>query len=799
MKIKQCYIENFGKLSEYTVSFNAGLNSTLAENGWGKSTLCAFLRAMFYGLGAERRQSLDENDRKKYFPWQGGRFGGSLTFSVDNNEYRIERSFGKKSSDDTFSLVDTVSGMPSEAYSENIGFELFGIDAAGFERTIFISEKSIKGAINNDTIAAKLSDLVGTDGDVGAISDAIERLEDRRKYYQKRGNSGEIATVRAKISECDAALDNLERRRVEAEEKEALLTKISEEISRLEAERAALEIKLEEERRGAEKRTHREQYAHLTRQLAVEREQLRELSEFFKGGIPTATEIDDARDAAREIERIKSTRASTESERFKELSEIFIHPTDIGDITAVTLNAERAKSTRLEADAVAKNMAFMESTLADELGGEIPSRDVLESGIAALKKSSAPVGGISVGALALLSLIPAFLVSPFFFLLTAALLALSIPLVIVSESKKKSTLKSVSRYGKDVSELEKLLAHVRLHDDSMAKEAERLRQLNETAESLESGIDHFLLNYPKLSVDRFEAIAMLDRLFREYYTLKASKEARLNEAKELDMRLAFLKSKVEAFTEKYKTESSDPFEEIRQKLSAYNYASMLVAKREDECKSFRAIYSINESDPIPEVAPDTSIEIEKSLGEIRERLIESRRNHVILDREYNNLLSDVERIDEVRATREQLSERLTQYTENLDIIQKTIAMLGDASSAMTSRYIGGTKAKLTEYISEIGSIPAEIALSNDFVLKIFDRGETRSEESYSRGMRDVYAFALRLALSESLWNRDIPFLVMDDPFTALDGERLTRAKALVSKIAKDKQVIYFTCSDERAF
>ena len=126
-------------------------------------------------------------------------------------------------------------------------------------------------------------------------------------------------------------------------------------------------------------------------------------------------------------------------------------------------------------------------------------------------------------------------------------------------------------------------------------------------------------------------------------------------------------------------------------------------------------------------------------------------------------------------------------------------MLTEASNAMTSRYIGGTKTKLAEYLSEIGGIPADIALSTDFVLKIFDRGETRSEESYSRGMRDVYALALRLALSESLWNGNLPFLIIDDPFTALDGEKLTRAKSLVSKIARDKEIIYFTCSKERAF
>ena len=798
MKIKQCYIESFGKLSSFTVSFTDGINSTLAENGWGKSTLCAFIRAMFYGLGAERRQSLDENDRKKYFPWQGGRFGGSLTFTLDDKEYRIERSFGKKISDDTFALIDAKTGTQSDAYSESIGFELFGIDAAGFERTIFISERSIRGAINNDTIAAKLSDLVGTDGDVGAISDAVDRLEERRKYYQKRGNSGEIATIRAKISECDAALDNLEARRVEAEEKEAQLARIADEISRLESERALLEVKLNEERKGAERRTHREQYAHLTRQLEHEREQLDALTEYFRLGVPTAYEIDDARDAAREIERIKATKVSADSERFRELSEIFLHPTDITDVTTATLNVERAKSARAEADAVLKNMEFMESTFRDEVGGEIPEITALEGALNAFKRSALPIGGILAVLLAILSFIPAVFVSSYFFLLAAGLFALSIPLILLAFRRRAALIKAVSAYGNDASEIERLLTHVKLHEESMAKERERHAALIRSAEDAEASIDKFLENYPHNQIDRFEAVANLDRLFREYYTLMASREARASEARELDMRISFLMEKVKAFTDKYETESSDPFEEVRARLNSYNYARMLVTKREDECKSFRITYSIKEDEPLPEITEDKTAEIERQLEEHRAKLIECRREHVIADREYTNLLCDVERIDEVRAIRAQLGDRLEQYTENLEIILKTISMLTEASDKMTSRYIGPTKAKLAEYIKEIGNVTDEIALSTDFVLKIVDRGETRGEESYSRGVRDVYAFALRLALSESLWNGDLPFLIMDDPFTALDGERLAKARALVERIAKDKQVIYFTCSRERA-
>jgi len=81
MLLIECYIDNFGKLSGERISFRSGLNTILRENGWGKSTLLAFIKAMLYGLEDTRKQSLEENDRKRYLPWQGGGFGGSLSFS----------------------------------------------------------------------------------------------------------------------------------------------------------------------------------------------------------------------------------------------------------------------------------------------------------------------------------------------------------------------------------------------------------------------------------------------------------------------------------------------------------------------------------------------------------------------------------------------------------------------------------------------------------------------------------------------------------------------------------------------
>ena len=50
MKLLRCHVENFGILSDFDLTFTEGLNVLCRENGFGKSTLAAFLKAMFYGL-----------------------------------------------------------------------------------------------------------------------------------------------------------------------------------------------------------------------------------------------------------------------------------------------------------------------------------------------------------------------------------------------------------------------------------------------------------------------------------------------------------------------------------------------------------------------------------------------------------------------------------------------------------------------------------------------------------------------------------------------------------------------------
>jgi uncharacterized protein YhaN len=89
-------------------------------------------------------------------------------------------------------------------------------------------------------------------------------------------------------------------------------------------------------------------------------------------------------------------------------------------------------------------------------------------------------------------------------------------------------------------------------------------------------------------------------------------------------------------------------------------------------------------------------------------------------------------------------------------------------------------------------------MDTTFLLMKSEHGALRSEEAYSRGTRDLYALATRLALIDSLYESEEPFIILDDPFAYFDDKRLAGAMSIIKKLAKEKQIIYFTCTAARS-
>ena len=54
MRLIECYIENFGKISRQKFVFKDGLNCIKEDNGSGKTTLAAFIKVMLYGMSDKK-------------------------------------------------------------------------------------------------------------------------------------------------------------------------------------------------------------------------------------------------------------------------------------------------------------------------------------------------------------------------------------------------------------------------------------------------------------------------------------------------------------------------------------------------------------------------------------------------------------------------------------------------------------------------------------------------------------------------------------------------------------------------
>ena len=321
MKLIECYIENFGKLSAYRLKFNDGMNSYVYENGYGKTTLTEFIKAMLYGLSDTKKTDISENDRRHYLPWGGGICGGWLSFSANGKNYRVERSFGAKAQDDTFAIYDLALGKETSDYTENLGRELFGIDRDGFLRTVFLSERNLSGKNENKSISEKLSDTTGIDYDIGAMDEALKLLDERRRFYYKRGGSGEISSAEAELRQAERELTRLDEMRKEYSGLTSHLSEIKSASLEIAKKRTEAEKQIEQIGREKEEMALGEHYRKLKEEQERKKERLSKLNEFFKNGIPSQDEIREASIAKMRSEEMLSRGFEPqESEELYELS-----------------------------------------------------------------------------------------------------------------------------------------------------------------------------------------------------------------------------------------------------------------------------------------------------------------------------------------------------------------------------------------------------------------------------------------------------------------------------------------------
>lgn len=317
MRLMRCHVENFGVLSNFDYQFGPGLTVIAQPNGFGKSTLAAFIKAMLYGLPRTGSRSVSANDRKRYAPWQAGRFGGFLEFEHEGVQYRVTRFFGKTAARDSFSLYDLTARCESDRFSERLGEEIFQLDADSFARSTYMPQSAEADFSATASIRTKLSNLVDDTDDLNNYDSAQKRLRELRSSYRAyRGEGGSIRQLQMQI-------DRLEEEIRAARGCCEPLERTGAEIERLTEERAAQTRVLQTLREKMHAAAFREsgkmrrsRLEDLRRELAQREEGLQKLNEKYPAGYPDSESVRESRADAQRLtqaqERMQALKAEQE-------------------------------------------------------------------------------------------------------------------------------------------------------------------------------------------------------------------------------------------------------------------------------------------------------------------------------------------------------------------------------------------------------------------------------------------------------------------------------------------------------
>jgi recombinational DNA repair ATPase RecF len=116
MYIKELRIEEFGALRAATVPLSNGINLLIGNNETGKSTLCAFIKFIFYGFA-------DSKERELHASLRTGNSAGALVVSKDGVLYRIERRDAGRVRN--VSVYDEETGRKMDCYTTLPGIQLY--------------------------------------------------------------------------------------------------------------------------------------------------------------------------------------------------------------------------------------------------------------------------------------------------------------------------------------------------------------------------------------------------------------------------------------------------------------------------------------------------------------------------------------------------------------------------------------------------------------------------------------------------------------------------------------------------
>lgn len=209
----------FGKLEHETLTLQPGLNIIQAPNEWGKSTWCAFLLAMLYGMETRVHSTKTAlADKERYAPWSGSPMSGRMDIHWQSKDITIERRSKGRGILSEFSAYETDSGLPvTQLTAANCGQMLLGMERSVFVRSGFLRLTDLP-VTQDEALRRRLNALVTTGDESGAADDFEQKLKELKNRC-KFNRTGLLPQAQAQY---DALNDKLQHIRALESQKQTL-------------------------------------------------------------------------------------------------------------------------------------------------------------------------------------------------------------------------------------------------------------------------------------------------------------------------------------------------------------------------------------------------------------------------------------------------------------------------------------------------------------------------------------------------------------------------------------------------
>ena len=735
MKFLSCHIVGFGKFTDAHFDFSKNPFVLFGENGYGKTTLTAFLECMLYGMDSGRSKNLAENPRVKYEPFTGGGYGGSLTLSHAGKTYRIERSFGKTPSADTTKIYDRNNMLCYDfgEKGETLGETLIGVNRESYRRSVYLPQNEWRGGGLPDGLRGKLLALLSARASDGNAGDALERLEnaERALRAKRRPAKGKLDELDERLLQNGEAQTECIRAGEYARSLRGQIAEKKMERRQIKTELTAVENQLEECAKAEYRAAQDTLRADLQAQANKSQNTLNETQAFFKETSPKTVNVSGLKEA---------------TARFYELEEE-IRGLQSATAEYETLARERAE-TQAKLSACQTTLRSFETLLKEKAptspkekkpkkekgAGVLLLLSIAACVFGAIKRAASPLLGwlciVLGGALGLSALVGVIKNA---FLKKKTTNALP---VFENEQLNEEYRSTKAEETRLQSRLTALQTEIEPSDRARLELQEK--QAAQTA--VQRGIDHFLSHFPFGEIyDYRAAIASLEEKIARHETAQAELTAitaRLNELPP----------------------------------SAPDFSALTVEDTPRLQSEKRRLQGVDER-------------LSRELADLFSALqTQETRAYALADH---------------KAEETKLLEEKTRLENRLFAIKTAKELLLRARANMATRYLDPVEKKCRYYLQEMGfALGESLRFTGDGEPLLEETGGFRPIGYYSEGLQTLIDFCVRVALFETALPNDCP-LILDDPFENLDDEKCARAKALVKTLGEKRQVLYFTCKKER--